>query len=204
MPYAGGDGETRMARERGGGEGGRVCRRVAAELNSSDHFGRGNRTGLVFSGRFFEVASANLVLADIFDRCCFANRPATPISPPPHGLNVLLRSVGPTYPYPSRQRRMMGRLPTRNRQAVPRLATSLKGMRVTSISAGYAHSVAVTDEGRAFAGGQNDRGQVNCLRTSQWYVVAKLVMQTVTAISFASSPISLPKRTECTYSCTFS
>lgn len=55
---------------------------------------------------------------------------------------------------------MMGRLPTRNRAAVPRLATSLKEMRVTSISAGYAHSVAVTDEGRAFSSGQNDRGQV--------------------------------------------
>ena len=55
---------------------------------------------------------------------------------------------------------MMGRLPTRNRQAVPRLATSLKEMRVTSVSAGYAHSVVVTDEGRAFASGQNDRGQV--------------------------------------------
>lgn len=55
---------------------------------------------------------------------------------------------------------MMGRLPTRNRQAVPRLATSLKEMRVMSISAGYAHSVVVTDEGKAFASGQNDRGQV--------------------------------------------
>ncbi|CAM9542500.1 unnamed protein product [Pylaiella littoralis] len=58
------------------------------------------------------------------------------------------------------QRRMMGRLPTRNRQAVPRLATSLKGVRVTSISAGYAHSVAVSDQGRAFSSGQNDRGQL--------------------------------------------
>lgn len=55
---------------------------------------------------------------------------------------------------------MMGRLPTRNREAVPRLATSLRDMKVISISAGYAHSVAVTDQGRAFSSGQNDRGQV--------------------------------------------
>ncbi|CAM9444842.1 unnamed protein product, partial [Hapterophycus canaliculatus] len=58
------------------------------------------------------------------------------------------------------QQRMMGRLPTRNRQAVPRLATSLQEMKVISISAGYAHSVAVTDDGRAFSSGQNDRGQL--------------------------------------------
>lgn len=56
----------------------------------------------------------------------------------------------------------MGTLPTRDRQAVPRLATSLQGMRVISVSAGFAHSIAVTDQGRAFASGQNDRGQVRC------------------------------------------
>lgn len=61
---------------------------------------------------------------------------------------------------------MMGRLPTRERTAVPRLATSLKEMRVTSISAGYAHSVAVTDQGRAFSSGQNDRGQVKRITRS--------------------------------------
>ncbi|CBN75162.1 conserved unknown protein [Ectocarpus siliculosus] len=58
------------------------------------------------------------------------------------------------------QKRMLERLPTRSRQPVPRLATSLRGLRVTSISAGYAHSVAVTDQGRAFSSGQNDRGQI--------------------------------------------
>ncbi|CAM9515190.1 unnamed protein product [Ectocarpus sp. 6 AP-2014] len=58
------------------------------------------------------------------------------------------------------QKRMLERLPTRSRQPVPRLATSLRGLRVTSISAGYAHSVAVTDQGRAFSSGQNDRGQL--------------------------------------------
>lgn len=57
----------------------------------------------------------------------------------------------------------MGRLPTRSRQSVPRLAKSLLHSRVTSVSAGYAHSIAVTDEGRAFASGQNDRGQVRLL-----------------------------------------
>ncbi|CAM9876355.1 unnamed protein product, partial [Laminaria digitata] len=58
------------------------------------------------------------------------------------------------------QRLMMGRLPTRGRHAVPRLVVSLQEMRVTSVSAGYSHSVAVTDQGRAFSSGQNDRGQL--------------------------------------------
>lgn len=57
----------------------------------------------------------------------------------------------------------MGRLPTRSRQSIPRLARSLLHSRVTSVSAGYAHSIAVTDEGRAFASGQNDRGQARLL-----------------------------------------
>ncbi|CAM9968407.1 unnamed protein product, partial [Sphacelaria rigidula] len=55
---------------------------------------------------------------------------------------------------------MLRRLPTRHREAVPRLAQSLLGKRVVSASAGYAHSVAVTADGRCFCTGQNDRGQL--------------------------------------------
>lgn len=69
---------------------------------------------------------------------------------------------------------MLERLPTRSRQPVPRLATSLRDLRVTSISAGYAHSVAVTDQGRAFSSGQNDRGQVRTYERSackRWHVI---------------------------------
>lgn len=60
-----------------------------------------------------------------------------------------------------RQRRMLENLPQRSREAVPRLARSLLGTRVASVSAGYAHSVAVSEDGRAFSVGQNDRGQVS-------------------------------------------
>lgn len=58
------------------------------------------------------------------------------------------------------QSTMLRRLPTRNREAIPRLARSLLRERVVSASAGFAHSIAVTDRGRAFATGQNDRGQL--------------------------------------------
>lgn len=60
---------------------------------------------------------------------------------------------------------MIGKLPMRSQQAVPRMVTSLLEHRVTSISAGYAHSIAVTAEGRAFSSGQNDRGQVDIFDT---------------------------------------
>ena len=81
-----------------------------------------------------------------------------PSSRPPPPLTPRFLPLSPSTGV--RQRLMMGRLPTRGRHAVPRLVASLQDMRVTSVSAGYSHSVAVTDQGRAFASGQNDRGQV--------------------------------------------
>lgn len=64
-----------------------------------------------------------------------------------------------------RHRRMLDNLPQRGREAIPRLARSLLGVRVITVSAGYAHTVAVSADGRAYSSGQNDRGQVRTLNT---------------------------------------
>lgn len=45
-------------------------------------------------------------------------------------------------------------------QPVPRLVPHLNGIRVVSVSAGYAHVMLVTDKGFLYGAGYNDRGQL--------------------------------------------
>ena len=49
---------------------------------------------------------------------------------------------------------------SRQIQSVPKLITGLGNVRIVEISAGYAHVMLLSDEGRLYAAGYNDRGQL--------------------------------------------